>query len=237
MPDERWSQYDFDRAFTRLQKLGDALADRTLAQILIPFNIANIHWVLFLVDAVAQQIQYGDSLGWSIPEKDVNRLNRWLHQHGFQPFKTGPCLPHGKQLDTFSCSVAMVNIARHILFEDPLFDDSDKHFFRIKEYLNIITPISIPKLPNSHPNFEFILSTPQTTGSILIPEPDLEHVGDNTGSISQHKQSSSASHRAPSELIMQTNLKSVDHHRNAGGGPGLLQYFKKVSREEHLEAI
>lgn len=137
LPDERWLRYDIDRAFTKLQELGDALADGNLTRIVIPLNVADIHWALFLVDATAQQIQYGDSLGWSVPQDDVNLLNRWLHQHGFQSFKLGPLLPHGKQLDNFSCSVAMANIARHVLFGNPLFNDADKHFSRIQEFLNM----------------------------------------------------------------------------------------------------
>ena len=144
LPVERWQQYNSDRAFTKLRELGKALADGSLTQIIIPFNIANIHWALFLVDATAQQIRYGDSLGWSIPQDDVNRLNCWLHQHGFQSFKIGPLLPHGKQQDNYSCSVAMANIARHTLFGDPLFNNADKHFYRIQEFMNITLSKSAP---------------------------------------------------------------------------------------------
>jgi hypothetical protein len=64
LPNDRWLQYNFNRAFIKLQELGDALADGTLTQIIIPLNIADIHWALFLVKATAQQIRYGDSLGW-----------------------------------------------------------------------------------------------------------------------------------------------------------------------------
>ena len=152
LPAERWQRYNFDRAFTKLRELGKALADGSLTQIIIPLNIADIHRALFLVDATTQQIQYGDSLGWSIPQDDVNQLNCWLHQHGFQSFKIGPLLPRGKQLDDYSCSVAMVNIARHTLFGDPLFDDTDKHFFRIQEFMNMTTP-SKSALSNQIPEF------------------------------------------------------------------------------------
>ena len=137
LPEDRWQHYNIDRAFTKLQELGKALANGSLTRVIIPLNIASVHWALFLVDATTQLIQYGDSLGWSVPQEDVNRLNHWLHQHGFQSFKIGPLLPHGRQLDNYSCSVAMANIARHALFGDPLFNDTDKHFFRIQEFVNM----------------------------------------------------------------------------------------------------
>lgn len=140
LPEDRWQHYNVDRAFTKLRELGKALANGSLTQIIIPLNIASVHWALFLVDATTQLIQYGDSLGWSIPQEDVNRLNNWLHQHGFHSFKIGPLLPHGRQLDNYSCSVAMTNIARHALFGDPLFNDADKHFFRIQEFMNMTAP-------------------------------------------------------------------------------------------------
>jgi hypothetical protein len=107
-----------------------------------------------------------------------------------QAFKTGPLLPHGKQLDSFSCSVAMANIARHAFFGDPLFNDADKHFLRIQEFLNIMAPISnqIPELTSTPPDDEvlpgeFFPSNSQMTD----PDPgsDLEYVDHDTGTISE----------------------------------------------------
>ena len=258
LPNDRWLRYDFDRAFATLQELGDALADGTLTRIVILLNIADIHWALFLVDATVQQIQYGDSLGWSVPQEDVNLLNRWLNQHGFKPFKPGPCLPHGKQLDSFSCAIAMANIARHALFGDALFNDADKHVIRIQEFLNIMAPVSnrIPEFMTTIPDDDFLPgeSLPRTSPTTVSDhESELEYVDDDTGMISESDSgqqihisrkrlgslqvpaAQSNSHSKMAKPTVQTTLKPIV--RDASGGPGLMPYFKRVSHDDYLESV
>jgi hypothetical protein len=248
LPDEWWKRYDFECTFTKLQALGDALADGNLAQIIAPVNIADIHWDLFLVDATTQEIQYGDPLGWSVPQEVVSLLNCWLQQHGFQSFMIGPPLPHRKQLDSFSCSVAMANIVRHILFGDPLFNDTEKHFFLIQEFVNMMIPMShqIPELTSA--NGKSLPSTSQTTDS--DSESDLEYVDNDTISISQPS-SSQKIKMSPTMVASLPAVQSNSHLKiakptplikkivdcKARGGPGLMQYFSKVPREDFLEVI
>jgi hypothetical protein len=61
--DAWWSQYHFDRAFSRLCSLGNSLHDSTIQRIIFPVNISQVHWAVFSVDAEMQTISYGDSLG------------------------------------------------------------------------------------------------------------------------------------------------------------------------------
>jgi hypothetical protein len=137
---ERWEQYDCHRCFTRLRTLGNNLRAGSLQLLVIPINIADRHWTVFFVDGPTQSIEYGDSLGWSRPACDVERIQNWLRRHGLESFKDTGDLPHGVQLDGYSCAIAMVNIVQHSLFGDPLFTDAQKHFLRINEYLTLVRP-------------------------------------------------------------------------------------------------
>ncbi|KAG2156765.1 uncharacterized protein EDB93DRAFT_1246954 [Suillus bovinus] len=92
---KQWSQYMFDRGFTRLCQLGDSLSNGELEYIIFPININGAHWTVFLVDAKAGEICYGDSLDWPWPNTDVDRIQQWLHEHGFRTFSKGAILPHG----------------------------------------------------------------------------------------------------------------------------------------------
>lgn len=134
----RWKGYEFDRSFCHLRRVGDALFNGSQVQVLFPINIDNSHWTLFKVDAGARQIKYGDTLGWSWPAPDVERIQFWLRQHGQDPFEKAGDMPHGNQQDSYSCAIGMVNIARHDLFGDPLFTDANKNILRLQEFLRIV---------------------------------------------------------------------------------------------------
>jgi hypothetical protein len=215
LPEERWQRYDHDRAFSLLRCLGDLLAAGVLEQLVIPVNISGTHWALFLVDARLCQIRYGDSLGWTMHRNETDLLNQWLRHHGFESFSKGSPLPHGEQLDSYSCSVAMTNIARHFLFGDPLFKDSNKHILRIQEALNILS--SYTKKVETH-------------GGVASPRPfdtspDLGTLQGTTPTDA---------HVLPSSK--NTTPSSTSFARGTSSH-GLGKYFQRVTREEHLEAI
>jgi hypothetical protein len=190
------------------------LADGTLEHVFFPFNISDIHWVVFMVDAVNCQIQYGDSLEWHWPSHETDLLNRWLCLHNFKSFRKGQTLPHGQQMDGFSCSIAMTNIVRHNLFGDPLFHNSNKHFLHIQEFLNIIMPHlkchmketgldTATKSGPSDDDFEIVAAPPHAE----LPTP------------------SATAEKATSEVPKTTRNGCID------------TYFKLTTCEEHLEAI
>ncbi|KAG2353986.1 hypothetical protein BDR07DRAFT_1382639 [Suillus spraguei] len=52
---KRWSQYMFDRGFTRLRQLGDSLSNGELEYIIFPININGAHWTVFLVNAKVER--------------------------------------------------------------------------------------------------------------------------------------------------------------------------------------
>lgn len=117
---------------------GDALWLGTQQRVLLPMNIEDMHWALFKVDAGRGEIKYGDTLSWSLPAGDTQRLQLWLRQHGIVPYTKSDDLPHGMQLDDFSCAIGMINTARHDIFGDDLFTNTTKFFLRLREFLLIV---------------------------------------------------------------------------------------------------
>jgi hypothetical protein len=136
--DHRWSQYDFESSFCHLRGIGDCLADQTVDLVIFPFNLGQSHWAVFFVDRRSEQIKFGEGLGWSWPREDVDRIQRWLSSHGLRPYSKGGNIESGTQLDGYSCAVVMSNIIQNSLFGEPIFTDKDKHYLRIREYLNIV---------------------------------------------------------------------------------------------------
>lgn len=134
----RWKKYKFDPGFSRLRRMGNVLCDGTQGRVLFPINIEDTHWTLFSVNGVNRQINYGDTLGWPRPFKDVERIQQWLGQHGQRPFAKAGDMPHGKQTDSYSCTIGMVNTARHDIFGDDLFTDTNKDILRLREYLRVV---------------------------------------------------------------------------------------------------
>ncbi|KAG2045385.1 hypothetical protein BDR06DRAFT_978244, partial [Suillus hirtellus] len=132
---KQWSQYMFDRGFTRLCQLGDLLSNGELDHIIFPININGAHWTVFLVDAKVGEICYGDSLDWPWPKTDVDHIQQWLHEHGFRTFLKGTILSHGRQQDAYSCAIAMINTICHKLYGTPLFTNEKRDLLRIQELI------------------------------------------------------------------------------------------------------
>ncbi|KZP24064.1 hypothetical protein FIBSPDRAFT_1042366 [Athelia psychrophila] len=135
---KRWRAYQHDPGFAGLRNTGDALRLGTQQRVLLPMNIEDMHWALFKVDAGRGEIKYGDTLSWSLPAGDTQRLQLWLRQHGIGPYTKSDDLPHGMQLDDFSCAIGMINTARHDIFGDDLFTNTTKFFLRLREFLLIV---------------------------------------------------------------------------------------------------
>src|ERR1700676_3669871 len=82
----RWEKYNFDSGFCTLCRVGDALCNGTQGRVIFPMNIEGIHWTLFKVNGIDRQIHYGDTLEWTWPFEDVERIQHWLGKHGQSPF-------------------------------------------------------------------------------------------------------------------------------------------------------
>ncbi|KIK91466.1 hypothetical protein PAXRUDRAFT_149438 [Paxillus rubicundulus Ve08.2h10] len=93
---------------------------------------------MFVVDAKHHEIHYSDSLNWPWPSNDVDQICQWLQHHSFVPFSKGLALPHGMQDDSYSCTIAMVNIIHHHLFSNPLFSYNRKEFLCIQDLLYLL---------------------------------------------------------------------------------------------------
>ena len=138
LPSERWENYSTDKCFRRIRLLGEQLSSGEVNLIVVPFNICQSHWVVFFIDGERKSLLYGDPLGWSPPSTTISHINRWLQHHYPCAFEVGESPVSGRQLDSFSCLVATVNIIRHRLFGDPLFMDKTKSFLRVAEYLRLV---------------------------------------------------------------------------------------------------
>jgi hypothetical protein len=138
LDDDRWKQYEHHRCFTRARNLGNRLRAGSLEVVIIPLNKEDIHWAVLFINAPGKWIKHGDTLAWAWPAQDVKRIQQWLNLHGFPVFQEAGSLPHGLQLDSYSCAIGMINIIRNDLFGDPLFTDKNKHFLRIQEYLRLV---------------------------------------------------------------------------------------------------
>jgi len=101
--------------------------DGTQDQVLVPMNIDDIHWTLLNINSVVRRINYGDTLEWPWPFEHVERIQCWLSYHGQTPFVKAGDMSHRKQMDNYSCTIVIINIARHDIFGDNLFTDADKH--------------------------------------------------------------------------------------------------------------
>ena len=228
--DERWKQYNHDRCFTHARNLGDRLHDGSLDLLVIPLNINNIHWAVLFVNGPGKWIKYGDTLEWSWPVQDIERIQQWLRLHAFPSFRKAGDLEHGRQLDTYSCAIGMINIIAHNLFSDPLFTDHDKHFLRIQEYLKILqfsSSISTLSPISSDDGF-------QSDSDMVIP-------ARNSPTVKATLLSSKPTIKAtttPSSLVPDSLKKSraiVLKATPEGHNSGLLKFFQPISREQYLQ--
>jgi Ulp1 protease family, C-terminal catalytic domain len=133
--------YHSKRSFQHLRDVGDRLASGAIELAIIPLNVKGVHWAVFFIDVQHLRLQYGDSLGWDPPMADVQRIQRWLQLHGFPTFSEVGHLPSGRQDDSYSCAIAMVNTIEHFLFDEPIFINLNKHYLRIREYILLIEPL------------------------------------------------------------------------------------------------
>jgi hypothetical protein len=138
LDDDCWKQYEHHWCFTHACSLGDHLREGSLKAVIIPLNKEDIHWAVLFVNTPGQWIKHGDTLAWAWLAQDVKRIQQWLNLHGFPVLQEAGSLPHGLQLDSYSCTIGMINIIQHKLFGNPLFTDKNKHFLHIQEYLRLV---------------------------------------------------------------------------------------------------
>ncbi|KAG2130978.1 uncharacterized protein EDB93DRAFT_1255634 [Suillus bovinus] len=107
---------------SRLSQLGDSLVNEELTCVLFPLNVSGIHWTVLLIDGKKREVHYGDSLDWPWPKEDINLIQRWLREHGFQPLS----------------KVAMINTIHHFLFDVLLFTDKKKYLLCINKLIYLL---------------------------------------------------------------------------------------------------
>ncbi|KAG1806682.1 uncharacterized protein HD556DRAFT_1436623 [Suillus plorans] len=226
---KRWSQYMFDRGFTRICELGDLLCDGKLTSVIFPININDVHWTVFLVDAKNREICYGDSLGWTWPREDVDLIQKWLHEHGFTSFSKGAELPHGHQEDAYSCAIAMINIIRHQLFDTPLFTDDKKDLLHMQELIFLL-----------HGHFSEDNEDNDVYMSDYSPSsPCLSHTTSYSRSPSPTPSLPPLQSQATALKSLKSRPKITLNYRVSPSEPktGLLKHFSIVSHEDYLADI
>ncbi|KAG1736861.1 uncharacterized protein EDB91DRAFT_1249830 [Suillus paluster] len=198
--------------------LGDSLVNEELTHVLFPLNVSGMHWTVLLIDGKKREVHYGDLLDWPWPKEDIDLIQRWLREHGFQPLSKGTVLLHGRQVDSYSCTVAMINMIRHFLFDVPLFTDKTKYFLCINELIYLLRghfsasdnychhPSDSPFQPTSFSESSFSCESSASPMSTNIP---------------------------PSELHVSLDLwVSPSQPRT-----GLLRHFSIISQQEYLDAV
>jgi hypothetical protein len=241
---KRWSQYMFDRGFTRLRQLGDSLSNEELEYIIFPIDINGAHWTVFLVDVKAGEICYGDSLDWPWPKTDVDRIQQWLREHGFRTFSKGAILPHGRQQDAYSCAITMINTIRHKLYGTPLFTNEKRDLLRIQELIFLLrahfsedeSKAASDYSPSSPTSSlaSFQSRSPSPTSSLI----SFRSHSPSAAPVVPPVQSPIGAD-IPQPRVMTSHPKITLNYRISSSEPktGLLKHFKIVSREDYLADI
>lgn len=139
-PQEDWENYHTARQFCALRDLGNRLAQDEVDVVYLPAHVRGNHWVVFVVDANAREIRYGDSLGMPPSGADIFVIQQWLELHKLGCFDLGEELTIGTQPaeDGFSCGILAINAVRHALFADALWTPPMRDVTRINEYLRLV---------------------------------------------------------------------------------------------------
>lgn len=97
------------------------------------------HWACLLINSRARTIQWGDSIGRSMPPGGDARLRVWLSvflpHTQFLPLQTLSC---AHQADSYSCGIIAINTLKHHLFGDELWIPPRQETLRIEEFLHIM---------------------------------------------------------------------------------------------------
>jgi hypothetical protein len=142
----------------------DAITARGCRHLFFPANLGNTHWIAFGVDLKKKEYcfgessislcadaclltttlcELGDSLGDRKSSTDLEHICRglegWLNVTFGAGFKDlGKTLPIGRQADSYSCGICVINAIEHAMFGVPLFTDSDRHHLRIQYFVGAV---------------------------------------------------------------------------------------------------
>ena len=112
-------------------------------------NINNNHWISLRVNFVLREISYGDSLDNRVapPTQLIDAVFAWLDAHFCNTIRgskkknrftnQGNILEHGHQSDLYSCGIAAINSVSHAIFSDPIFNDSQKFYERLRLFEDV----------------------------------------------------------------------------------------------------
>ncbi|KAG2353548.1 hypothetical protein BDR07DRAFT_1496105 [Suillus spraguei] len=227
----RWKEYTTHNAFKRLCYIGDCLRDGTLQCIILPINISNLHWAIFEVDALQQEIRYGDSLDWTCPSVDIDTIHCWLKQHNFKPFHKAISMPHRAQHDSYSCGVAALNTICHAVSQTPLFADDTKDILCMEEFL---------VLAYSHLEKSELLG--ETNDSSSDTDLDIEIMDANAPVVAITPEPSSDLNLSTSTMEAETSTTKAKvhldlHMSDEDGNGGLFKFFQKIPHEQYLKKV
>ncbi|KAG6906222.1 hypothetical protein DXG01_015132 [Tephrocybe rancida] len=112
-------------AFSMQLEYEKHIKDHNVSELYFPLNINNNHWIVGCVDFEKSSISYGDPIDSSLskPKKLHQALKGWLQTTFSRKFTfKGNTLPHGRQKDSFSCSIILANTLEHVISGVPLWE-------------------------------------------------------------------------------------------------------------------
>ena len=145
-----------------LGKAKEEIAHRKAKNILLPVNLDNIHWIIVHVDLAKKRYSYGlyscpycsllQPLIWcpgdSLNDKSRGAalkplyagLEKWLSKmYPGTWTDDGMKFKIGKQQDSSSCGVCVLNAMDHAMRKKGLFQDARRHLFRIDLFIKLIS--------------------------------------------------------------------------------------------------
>lgn len=137
-PAHQWAHYS-PETFPILHRIGSQMQSGLIRQLYFPLCIKDCHWAVLSIDIAGRTIHYGDSLEWRTPTSDIEAVQTWLSHHELSGFTIGQALPHGVQLDGFSCGVAAINTIEHAIFGDELWSPAKREQLRVQKALDLIS--------------------------------------------------------------------------------------------------
>ncbi|KIJ38218.1 hypothetical protein M422DRAFT_50106 [Sphaerobolus stellatus SS14] len=117
-------------------KLGDSFQENKFRPIFLPIYLPPYHWSLYWVDLSSNSLHYGDSVSREASDSDINIIKRWFGAHGFTLKFTG-IFVIGKQVDSHSCGLVIVNAIEHAVLDVALWSQENANAIRIQKYLDI----------------------------------------------------------------------------------------------------
>ncbi|KAF7967018.1 hypothetical protein HWV62_36215, partial [Athelia sp. TMB] len=110
------------------------IKSKNLNHLYFPAHVNGNHWIAVHVDFEQREFCYGDSLGGQTP-KIMGAVKRWLHgQFKFEGRwkEKGNTLPIGKQHDSNSCGLCVINTFACAIFGDQMWTQSRATLERAK---------------------------------------------------------------------------------------------------------